>query len=171
MFFREGGLLYPALCLHGVCDFLKAREAQLKRDDPHYVKSPKDDFLSMKTGLMGYKGTVSLQIAPEWQIPESVDALPRAAQAETLAKLLDREIHSRYRLLPMNYAAADLLEDGNRFAEHYSANDRTRFLQYVEQQVQRIDLEHRDDDFLRTRIIEMYANPTLNQDKALHSEL
>ncbi|MBO4370809.1 MAG: 1-acyl-sn-glycerol-3-phosphate acyltransferase, partial [Paludibacteraceae bacterium] len=34
------------------CDFLKAREAQLKRDDSNYVKKPADDFLSMKTGLM-----------------------------------------------------------------------------------------------------------------------
>jgi len=40
------------------CDYLKAKEFQQKRDNPEHKKSPLDDLLSMKTGVMGYKGKV-----------------------------------------------------------------------------------------------------------------
>ena len=40
------------------CDYLKAKEMQLKRDQSDYKKSREDDLLSMKTGIMGYKGRV-----------------------------------------------------------------------------------------------------------------
>ena len=71
--------------------------------------------------------------------------------------------------MPANFAAADLLEDSDRFADRYESADRTHFLQYIEKQLQRIDLPNRDDDFLRTRLIEMYANPAINQAKALQA--
>ena len=34
------------------CDFLKAKEFQMKRDDPNYVKCQRDDLLSMETGIL-----------------------------------------------------------------------------------------------------------------------
>ena len=37
------------------CDWLKAREMQLKRDVADWKKGPMDDVISMKTGIMGYK--------------------------------------------------------------------------------------------------------------------
>ena len=38
------------------CDYLKAREMQLKRDDITWHKTPEDDMLNMKTGLFTPKG-------------------------------------------------------------------------------------------------------------------
>ena len=46
------------------CDFLKAKEFQLKRDMPDYHKTTADDLLNMQTGLLGYKGHVHFQPAP-----------------------------------------------------------------------------------------------------------
>ena len=40
------------------CDFLKAKEFQQKRDDPDFVKSQRDDLLSMETGILNNKGRV-----------------------------------------------------------------------------------------------------------------
>jgi hypothetical protein len=46
------------------CDFLKAREFQLKRDVEGWKKSKQDDVDSMRTGIMGYKGHVHYHCAP-----------------------------------------------------------------------------------------------------------
>ena len=45
------------------CDFLKAREFQLKRDIEGYKKTTQDDLINMQTGLFGYKGKVHFQVA------------------------------------------------------------------------------------------------------------
>ena len=45
------------------CDYLKAKEFQLKRDNPEYKKSPQDDLINMQTGVMGFKGKVKYHIA------------------------------------------------------------------------------------------------------------
>ncbi len=45
------------------CDFLKAREFQLKRDIEGYKKTTQDDLMNMQTGLFGYKGKVHFQVA------------------------------------------------------------------------------------------------------------
>ena len=46
------------------CDFLKAREMQLRRDNPEWKKSKEDDLKSMATGINGYKGKVVHRITP-----------------------------------------------------------------------------------------------------------
>ena len=46
------------------CDYLKAQEFQLKRDNPEYKKTPQDDLVNMHTGLFGNKGRVHFQMAP-----------------------------------------------------------------------------------------------------------
>ena len=46
------------------CDYLKAREFQLKRDVLDYKKATADDLLNMETGMFGFKGRVHFQVAP-----------------------------------------------------------------------------------------------------------
>ena len=43
-------------------DYLKAREFLLKRRDPNYKKSQRDDLFSMETGILNYKGRVHMRI-------------------------------------------------------------------------------------------------------------
>lgn len=45
------------------CDFLKAQEYQLKRDDPNWKKGPYDDIISMRTGILGLKGKIHYHVA------------------------------------------------------------------------------------------------------------
>ena len=147
------------------CDYLKAREFQQKRDNPDYKKTTADDLLNMQTGLLGYKGRVHLCTSP--CINDQLEALDRSLPKQELflraAGLVDRGIFANYRLYPNNYAAADLLEGGNRFASHYTAEDKRHFTDYVARQLARIDLPGKDEVFLREKLLLMYANPLRNQ--------
>lgn len=147
------------------CDYLKAREFQQKRDNPDHKKTTADDLLNMQTGLLGYKGRVHLCTAP--CINDQLEALDRSLPKQELflraAGLVDRGIFANYRLYPNNYAAADLLEGGNRFASHYTAEDKRHFTDYVARQLARIDLPGKDEVFLREKLLLMYANPLRNQ--------
>ena len=146
------------------CDFLKAWEFQLKRDNPDYKKTTSDDLKNMQTGLLGYKGRVHFRIAPciNPQLAEIDRNLPRQELFIRIAELIDQSIHSGYRLYPGNYVAADWLEEGHRFAAHYTEEEKQKFEAYIHQQLARIDLPGKDEAFLRAKMLQMYANPLKN---------
>lgn len=154
------------------CDFLKAMEFQLKRDNPDYKKTTADDLKNMQTGLMGYKGRVHFHIAP--CINGSLAKLDRSMSRQelyaTVSSVIDREIHRGYRLYPGNYVAADLLAGDNTFASHYTDEDRQRFTAYLDKQLSRISLPNKDEKFLREKMLQMYANPLKNHLKAIANE-
>ena len=151
------------------CDFLKAWEFQLKRDHPDYKKSTADDLKNMQTGLLGYKGRVHFHIAPciNTVLADLDRKMPRQELFSTVSAIIDREIHRGYRLYPCNYVAADLLAGNDACAGHYTADDRQKFENYLAGQLLRITLENKDEAFLRTKMLEMYANPLKNYLKAM----
>ncbi len=146
------------------CDFLKAREFQLKRDNPDYKKTQADDLQNMQTGIFGYKGRVHFRTAP--CINEALKSfdrsLPKPELFARISALIDRGIHANYSLYPNNYVAHDLLTASREFASHYTEADEKRFVAYIEQQLARIDLPGKDEDFLRSKLLLMYANPLTN---------
>lgn len=147
------------------CDYLKAREFQLKRDVEGWKKTKADDVLSMRTGITGYKGRIHYHCAPcidEWLRSLDPD-MPKGDLFETVARHIDSEIHSGYRLYPCNYVAADLLAGDEALAGHYTPEEKAAFEQYLDGQMRKIDLPDRDDDYLRTMMLRMYANPAINQ--------
>ena len=80
-----------------------------------------------------------------------------------IAKEIDRRIYSNYRLYPGNFVAIDLLQGGNTYADRYTDEERITFEKYLSGQLQKIEIPNKDEAFLRTKILEMYANPALNQ--------
>ena len=140
------------------CDWLKAREMQLRRDVADWKKGPMDDVISMQTGIMGYKGHIHYHSAP--CIDQWIDSLP-ADMSKTdfyaaVAQHIDHEIWRGYRLYPSNYVALDLLRGNNDMASHYTEADRTAFEKYLEGQLAKInDLPNADTAFLRDRMLEM----------------
>ena len=147
------------------CDWLKAMEFQMKRDNPEHKKSQADDLMNMKTGIFGYKGRVHFQSAG--CMNEFIAALPTDMPKNdfytTIAQEIDRRIYSNYLLYPGNYVAIDLLQGGETYAEHYTAEERATFEQYLAGQLNKIEMPSKDEAFLRTKMLEMYANPALNQ--------
>ena len=150
------------------CDFLKAREFQLKRDNPDYKKTRDDDIFSMKIGLFGYKGHIHYQAGAslnDWleTIPENT---PKNEFFDLIAHRIDHVIHSNYRMYANNYIASDLLTGEEQFIHMYSSAEKERFTQYLQKQLQRIQLQEPDFAFLKHKILEMYANPLYNYLKA-----
>ena len=151
------------------CDWLKAMEFQMKRDNPEHKKSQADDLINMKTGIFGYKGRVHYQSAE--CMNDFIAALPADISKNdfyaTIAQEIDRRIYSNYRLYPGNFVAIDLLQGGNAYADRYTAEERATFEKYIVGQLQKIEMPGKDEAYLRTKMLEMYANPALNQLKTL----
>lgn len=146
------------------CDWLKAQEFQLKRDIEGWTKSKADDVMSMQTGIMGYKGRIHYHCAPcidEWLL--SIADTPKGELFELVAQHIDREIHANYRLFANNYIALDMLNGNSGNAGRYTAGEKERFTEYLEGQLAKIQIENKDEDFLRNKMILMYANPAKNQ--------
>lgn len=149
------------------CDFLKAAELQMKRDVEGFKKSKEDDLNNMKTGLFGYKGRIHFEAAS--CINDSLEelrGLPKNEQFEKITQLIDKQIHAHYRLYPCNYIACDLLEGNRRFSDTYTPEDEAQFATYLQEKLNLIQIPNKDEAFLRTAILRMYANPTYNYLKA-----
>lgn len=146
------------------CDFLKAKEFQMKRDDPDYVKSQRDDLLSMETGILNNKGRVHFTLTEP--INDQLAALDRNMEKNELiaaiASIIDKEIYKHYRFYPCNYVAYDMLTGTKRFSGNYGQRDKKHFEEYLQGQLDKIVLPNKDEAFLRTKILEMYTNPLKN---------
>ena len=150
------------------CDYLKAQEFQLKRDIEGWKKSANDDIVSMKAGIMGWKGEIFYKCAPcvdEW-LRTIGSTLPKTELFTALAKHIDHEIHKNYRIYGVNCIAADLLSGSAAHASHYSSADVDKFETYIAKQIDKIDIENKDVRFLRERMLTMYANPLFNKEAA-----
>lgn len=157
------------------CDYLKAYEFLLKRDNPEFKKSQEDDLHSMETGLLGFKGRVHFQISP--CINEELDKLSACEEKSELLShiltIIDKAIHANYRLYPGNYVAYDMLQGGSRFAgTHYTDKEQTVFNNYLYSQLTKVPNVTKEEDkaFLKNAILTMYANPLKNQLAALGKE-
>lgn len=147
------------------CDYLKAAELQARRDNPCWQKGPMDDVTSMQTGIMGYKGHIHYQCAD--CIDSYLDTIPADTPKTELFRLIadhiDRQIFAGYRLYPNNYVALDLLHGDSAHADHYTAEDKAQFEAYLKGQLGKIEMEGKDDAYLREQMLKMYANPAINQ--------
>lgn len=150
------------------CDYLKAKEMLQKRINPEHKKSMLDDYLNMQEGLSGQKGRVHFAFAPE--LPDLADLTVGCANKQEqfvrIAEAIDIAIHKCYRIYPGNYVAYDMLHGSDRFKEMYSPKEREKFETYLASRLEKIDMEDKDTDFLTRAILDMYANPLINQLKA-----
>jgi hypothetical protein len=147
------------------CDFLKAKEFQLQRDHTDYKKTKNDDVISMKTGVLGYKGRVHYAFSPCINTDLEIIAKQttnRKEQIATTANLIDRYIHANYTIYPINKIAYDTLFESKHFAAEYSADEKKAALNYFDGQIAKIDLPDVDVPFVRHKLLEMYANPLKN---------
>lgn len=150
------------------CDFLKAKEMQLKRDVEGFKKSQQDDLVNMQTGIFGYKGRVHFQTAACINDElEALRGLPKTEVFTRVSELIDRHIHASYRLYPGNYVAYDWLNGESRMADRYTPEEKAKFEAYVQKKLDLIDLPDKDEAFLRKCILTMYVNPVVNHLKAV----
>lgn len=65
-------------------------------------------------------------------------------------------------MYPGNYVAYDWLNGTTEFEGTYSAEEKRRFVDYIESQLAKITIPGKDEDFLREKLLLMYANPLIN---------
>ena len=146
------------------CDYLKAQEFQLKRDNPSWKKSKQDDLDNMRIGIFGFKGHVHYHTStPVNTWIDELKDLPKTEVYKEIAQRLDKAIHAGYKLYPGNYIAYDELNGTSTFSQHYGEREKNVFDKYVSQQIAKIDIPNKDEAFLRERILTMYANPVVNK--------
>lgn len=153
-------------------DYLKAREFLLKKRNPNFKKSQRDDLFSMETGLLQYKGKVHFQLTPRInaRIDEIGEFRDNNIAARYVGRIIDNAIHRSYEIFPINYVAYDMLHSCNRFASKYTVEEREQFGEYLDRQIAKIELEAltaEELDYMRHLLIVMYANPLINKLKAL----
>lgn len=144
------------------CDYLKAYEFQLKRDNPNYAKTQADDLKHMGSGLRGRKGRVHFAFGTP--IDSELDVIAklenRNDQLQGLAESVDEQIHRNYKLWPGNFVAYDCIYPGGTHADRYSAHERKVFLDYINEHAMRVP--NGDFEFIYQNLLEMYANPVKN---------
>ena len=148
------------------CDFLKAKEMQLRRDNSCYKKDSQDDLINMQTGVMGYKGHVVYEITGSINdelIKIANETSSRNEQITLVTELIDKRIHSNYNIFANNKIAYDTLKNGKHFSNEYTSTEKVNFEKYLSLQMAKIQIENKDESFLRTKLLEMYANPLINK--------
>lgn len=149
-------------------DYLKAREYLMRRRDPNFKKSQRDDLFSMETGLLRFKGKVHFQLTP--RINARIDQIGEFSDVNTSAKyvcwIIDQAIHRSYEIFPINYVAYDELYKTTRFSSKYSPAVRDEIMDYFNSQLDKIelnDITSEERDFLMQMMLTMYSNPLKNK--------
>lgn len=147
------------------CDWLKAAEFQMKRDNPGFKKSKQDDLTNMKTGIWGYKGHMHYQVAQpiDNEIAALDESVPRNQFLDQVAAIIDKHIFKGYRIYPCNRVALDMLNGDNSQSAYYTEQDKKEFQEYLDGQLGKIKIPNPDWEYLKERILTMYANPLINQ--------
>ncbi|MCV6628917.1 MAG: hypothetical protein OIF50_03555 [Flavobacteriaceae bacterium] len=136
------------------CDVEKAKELQTIEDTGHYEKTKYENINSIVHGIQDYKGKVHL--CYEQLSLEGIDFnLPKKKIIQLLAERIDAIMHKNYKLFPTNYLAADLLSGKQKYADHYTLEDKERFLKHLEQAPQASKIQ--------TRLLAIYATPVENR--------
>ena len=89
-------------------------------------------------------------------------SLPKPELFARISASIDRRIHSNYRIYSGNYVAYDWLNGSTTFAANYTEEEKLRFINYIDQQLAKINIPNKDEDFLREKLLLMYSNPLVN---------
>jgi len=141
-------------------DVLKMPELMARSRTETYVKNPNEDFISLRSGIMGQKKGIHIHVGKvlEQEIDEIIEQHPSVnKQLQALAEAIDEAIHANYRLWPTNYIAHDLLHHSNQFRDQYSEKDKEEF---VKRFTEGVDTS---DEVAVKNFLAMYANPVTNQ--------
>lgn len=150
------------------CDKMKARELALSEDGP-YQKHPGEDFDSIKQGIFGQKGRISLVIGKPLQ--EELDTVPENLNNNDklyfVCQLIDKQIYKNYTLFPNNYIAHDLLHQDLAFSSQYTPEEKEKFEGYLQRQSQTSDVS---EEKMRENLLKIYATPVDNHNQAISEQ-
>lgn len=143
------------------CDLLKAMELYISKRRK-YVKSKDEDFNSILTGIMQFKGNIHIEFTEPISLSEIEQAatLDKNERFKFLTNAMDKRIVSSFRLWKNNYIAYDLLNGGDEFSNEYTQEERRAFIDYMNYKLSSVEGEMNE---LENIFLSIYANPIVNR--------
>ena len=147
------------------CDILKAREIVISRTQK-YVKAPGEDWNSIMVGIMQQKGNIHLHIGKPLTSEEIAAAAlcDKNDRYQLIRNAVDKRVIEGYRLWPNNYIAYDIVYSTDKYSENYTAEDKAKFIAYMEHQLGTVEPEINRDE-LKEVFLGIYANPVLAKEE------
>ena len=147
------------------CDFFKTRELYLSRNQEKYVKAKDEDLVSVLTGITQFKGNVNISICEPLQ-KEELDVRLLDTNLESNSQfykhavnIINQRIYNNYKLFDTNYIAHDLRSNTNSYAEHYSPQNKERFIHLYDEVLDKFDT---DKEIVSEIFLGIYANSVDN---------
>jgi 1-acyl-sn-glycerol-3-phosphate acyltransferase len=144
-------------------DALKLPELIASINNQTYVKSENEDFNSIYNGIIGQKKGIHIHAGNvlDKELEEAEQLTISNKQIKVLAQIIDKAIISNYRLWSSNYIAYDLLYRTDKYAAHYSDEEKIAFEQRLHSKIDSSDSVHNH------QFLAMYANPVVNKEQYL----
>ena len=144
------------------CDVLTLPELMTVAKGEKYEKQPMEDLMHMGQGLEGDKGRVEVSFGKPLNKIVDWSKLPQSGTElfANVAKTIDKEIHSTYKLMPTNYIAFDLLNNGDQYKDKYTEAEKIGFQTYMESRLTEVAA---DEEFKHQTFLKMYAYPVINK--------
>ncbi len=146
------------------CDALKAKELYITRRQK-YIKEQGEDLKSILSGMTSWKGRIHFEFT-EPVLPEEVEYCAKFTKNERfveLGKIIDKQIHSTYKLWPNNYIAYDIQNGGAEFGDKYTEEQKEKFINYMSAQLDCVCQAGWDRAELSEIFLGIYSNPVKNQ--------
>ena len=147
-------------------DALKMPQLMAERNDEIYIKEKNEDFITLLSGIMGQKKRIHIHVGDvlNSELDEiSAENDNSNKQIQALAQTIDDSILQSYKLWPTNFIAYDLLHKTNKYAGHYTENEKSLFERRLEM---KIDVHN---EMMVNSFLSMYANPVINKFKYAHA--
>ena len=139
------------------CDKLKAIEMYISRFQK-YEKKPGEDLNSVLTGVKQPKGRVHIHFGSELSA-SALESFKTCSSGEFYKKVADwmnHQICGNYVLWPNNYIAHDLRSGSKAYSNHYTLEEKRKFVQHLSWIDEYNDL---DRELLKSIFLGIYANP------------
>lgn len=142
------------------CDALKAEEQYFSSLHTKYQKSQGEDLNSIITGIKQHKGRIHLAVGKT--IVNDLNLCDTAnndnERIKKLAALIDKQVYLDYKLWPVNYIAADLVDKSYKYEDKYTAEEKESFMNYVSKSISK---SSGNQESLTQQFLKIYANPVL----------
>jgi 1-acyl-sn-glycerol-3-phosphate acyltransferase len=140
------------------CDDLKVQELYLSSLHSKYVKAPGEDMNSIITGVKQPKGRIHMSVGrPISAEADELEKIPNENEKiKQLVNVIDEQLYENYRLWPVNYIAADIMNNSTENALKYTAGEKEQFIAYIREKTAKLK---GDEQTLFNLFLSMYSNP------------
>ncbi|NNE56212.1 MAG: glycerol acyltransferase [Flavobacteriales bacterium] len=157
------------------CDLFKVNELLALKTTGEYTKQENEDFASMIKGVTGHKGNVNIAVGEP--LDKTIDRIGQIDnkndRIRELARVIDEQMHTLFRLWPSNFIAYDWLHGTKKYKAEYTPIQRVTFRNYIRGRVLKMvvarkKLGHQREGFMkqvRELLLQMYANPVINKEQ------